>query len=98
MGLWASRSTAAEIRDRAGALIRRRYSTAFPLIRIDQVTPTVVPAEHPIAGVVKPFDGHRKVFKVLEVTRGLGPARLPPRLVRQSVLEDKRALGIRDYL
>lgn len=46
MGLSASRSTAAAIRDRSGALGRRRYLTAFPLIRIDEVTPNPVPVEH----------------------------------------------------
>ena len=47
---------------------------------------------HRIAEVAKPFDGHRKIVEVVEVTRGLGPARLPPHVVDE-LPDDTSATG-----
>ena len=66
------------IRERVGPSIRARSLAALPLIRIEKLTLHLIPIQHGIIGVLEPFDGDRKIVKVLEVSFNRLPDDLRP--------------------
>ena len=51
----------------AGLAIRRRSRAALLLIRIEKLTPDLVPIQHRIAGVSEPVERDGQVVEVFEV-------------------------------
>ena len=63
----ASRSIAATMRVRSALATRRSSFAALSLIRIEKLTPDLVPVQHRIRGIAEPVDGGGKIVEVFEV-------------------------------
>ena len=58
---------AATIRARSGFATRLSSSAALSLIRIEKLTPDLVPIQHRIARIAEPVDGNGEIVEVFEI-------------------------------
>lgn len=52
---------------RSASAIRLNSLAALPLIRIEKLTPDLIPVQYRIFRILEPFAGYLKVLKVLKV-------------------------------
>ena len=57
----------ATIRVRSGLATRFSSLAALSLIRIEKLTPDLVPVQHRIAGIAEPVDGDGEIVEIFEV-------------------------------
>ena len=58
---------AATIRIRSGLEIRFSSLAALSLIRIEKLTPNLIPVQHRITGIAEPFDGDGEIVEIFEI-------------------------------